>query len=510
MTIVSRAESSLHVIIRSIVVIVHGLGYLAASEADEIAMRAGFDKMMWLGVMLLLGAGGCSALSPPEQGPVSTPARPLWSESEVRQHLRFFNGSDVAERGTGTAGYATAAAYVAARMQEFELQPALEGIFRLVYSTPINALRSARLVPVGGDSLAFYPGVDFLPDGRSDAGTMTFTMLSVLGQELTFPGAGQHPAIVVAAAEVTTERLQDWRRVGVQVVLMVGPLEPRPAARPVPGVLIMQVTQQAMAHLLQTSPGAVERLLQSGEEARQPLPQPVRVQVEGEPMPSAGAINTIGYLAGKQPALSQEAVLVCADLDDIGTFAGVRTMQADHLGASTAALLEVARQYAFFTNYYSLPERSVVFAVLSGSRLEQAGLRAYLQQPTWAPSRIHAVIYVGLDPVEEPAVRALLAPREIPLYTVPPPADTTQSRVVALLPGRRSARGSTVQSRTEQGRDNPGRQPPPRLPELIEAAVQDALLMAESVNNLLLREAITPASFRPIAADTLRVPVENE
>jgi hypothetical protein len=81
---------------------------------------------------------------------------------------------------------------------------------------------------------------------------------------------------------------------------------------------------------------------------------------------------------------------------------------------------------------------------------------------------------------------------------------------VALLPGRRSARGSTVQSRAEQGRDDPGRQPPPRLPELIETAVQDALLMAESVNDLLLREAITPASFRPLAADTLRVPVENE
>lgn len=471
-------------------------------------MRAGFDKMMWLGVVLVLYAGGCSALSPPEQGPVSTPARPLWSESEVRQHLRFFNGADVAERGTGTAGYATAAAYVAARMQEFGLQPALEGIFRLVYTTPINTLRSARLTPVGGDSLAFYPGVDFLPDGRSDAGTSTITTLSVLGLSLTASEVEQ--AVVVAAAEATAERLQGWQRAGVQVALLVGPLEPRPAARPVPGLLIVQVTQQALARLLQTSPGAVERLLQSAETVRQPLPQPVRVQIDGEPMPNAGALNTIGYIAGKQPALSREAVLVCADLDDIGTFAGVRTMQAGHLGASTAALLEVARQYAFFTNYYSLPERTVIFSVLSGSRLQHAGLRAYLQQPTWALSRIHAVIYIGLDPAEAPAVRALLAPHEIPLYTAPPPPDTTGADAMVLLPGRRSARGSTVQSQTDRRGEDPGRQPPPRLPELITASVQHALHMAESVNDLLLREAITPASFRPIAADTLRVPVENE
>jgi len=492
------------------VVIVRLLGYLAASEAGEISMRIGFDKIMWLGVVLVLYAGGCSALAPPEQGPISTPARPVWSESEVQHHLRFFNGSDVAERGTGTVGYATAAAYVAARMQEFELQPALEGIFRLIYATPINVLRSARLIPVGGDSLAFYPGIDYLPDGRSDAGVTLVTAFSVLGQELTVPDPGALSAVVVAAAEATNERLQGWQRAGVQVALLVGPLEPRPVARPIPGILVMQVTQQATARLLQMSPGAVERLLQSNDEERQPLLQPVRVQVEGEPMPSAGAINTIGYIAGKQPALSQEAVLVCADLDDIGTFAGVRTMQADHLGASTAALLEVARQYAFFTQYYSLPERSIVFAVLSGARLEHAGLRAYLHQPTWALSRVHSVIYVGLDPSEEPAVRALLAPHEISLYPVPPPADTTQSDAVVLLPGRRSARGSTVQSRAERGREDPGRQTPPRLPELIEAGVQKALLMAESVNDLLLREAITPAAFRPIAADTLRVPVERE
>jgi hypothetical protein len=34
--------------------------------------------------------------------------------------------------------------------------------------------------------------------------------------------------------------------------------------------------------------------------------------------------------------------------------------------------------------------------------------------------------------------------------------------------------------------------------------------MADALNNMLLREAITPASFRPLAADTLKIPVDNQ
>ena len=73
---------------------------------------------------LALGAG-CRSIAVPTAPPRSTPLRPLWSNESLREHLEFFNGSDVTGRATGTSGYATAAAYVAARMGEFGLQPAL-------------------------------------------------------------------------------------------------------------------------------------------------------------------------------------------------------------------------------------------------------------------------------------------------------------------------------------------------------------------------------------------------
>jgi hypothetical protein len=315
--------------------------------------------------------------------------------------------------------------------------------------------------------------------------------------------------VLFAGTEVAAERLLAWQQTGATVVFVVGPLQPRPAPEPVPGLMIVQITSQALARLLQTSLGEAMALLQSVEVRAQALPQSVWVQVEGEYVPGAGAINTIGYVAGKQPALSQQAVLVCADLDDVGTFAGVPTLSMGQFGIGAAAVLEVARQYAFFTDYYSIPERSVMFAMLSGGRLGQAGLRAYLEQPTWALSQIRAVVYVGLDPQETPAVQTLLAPYNLPLYIVH--ADSAQATPVVLLPGRRSLRGSTVdnQAQTESGSD-PGRQTPPRRSDLIDAGVQEALRMADALNNMLLREAITPASFRPLAADTLKIPVDNQ
>ncbi len=127
---------------------------------------------------LVLGAG-CRSITVPEAPPRSTPLRPLWSNASLREHLVFFNGPDVTGRATSTSGYARAAAYVAARMGEFRLQPALAGNAQVIYPTPINAIRAATFLAVGSDTLSFYPGVDYLPDGRSDSGQVEISMLVI-------------------------------------------------------------------------------------------------------------------------------------------------------------------------------------------------------------------------------------------------------------------------------------------------------------------------------------------
>ncbi len=454
---------------------------------------------------LALGAG-CRSIAVPEAPPRSTPLRPLWSNESLREHLAFFNGSDVAGRATGTSGYATAAAYVAARMGEFGLQPALAGNARVIYPTPINEIRAATFLAVGSDTLSFYPGVDYLPDGRSDSGQVEISALVIDPGGLAdaapaLPGS----AVLLPAQKASTDYLQGLRDAGARVALLVGALAPRPATFPVRGLIVAQVLPETAMGLMRTTRANLNAQLRRTERIVWRLPRAVRLRVETQALPGAGALNILGYTPGKHPARAEDLVIVCTDLDAVGTFAGVPTLDTAHLGVGAAALLEVAQQYAFFARFESLPERSVLFAVFSGARQGHAGLRAYLHHPLWALDHTRAVVYVGLDPTDEPAVRSLLAAYDLPLHAVAPPPDTLGARGVVLLPARRPPRRRTLRPSGEEA----FRSDPPRLSDLIDAGVVSARQMAEAVHTLLLREAATGASLMPVDADTLRIPVEN-
>lgn len=465
-----------------------------------------------LGILVLAGGGlgaGCQSLTVvPEAPPRSTPQRPLWNDASLREHLDFFNGSDVEGRATGTAGYATAAAYVAARMGEFGLQPALAGNAQVIYPTPINEVRGAAFLAVGleSDTLQFYNGVDYLPDGRSDSGQVEIGALVIdpVGATegvRTLPGS----AVLVPAQKASTEYLQTLREAGAQVALLMGPLTPRPATLPIRSLIVVQILPETAMGLMRITRANLSAQLGRDERLVWRLPRAVRLRVEGLALPQAGGLNVLGYTPGKHPALAEELVIVCADLDAVGTFAGVPTLDTAHLGVGATALLEVAEHYAFFARFESLPERSVLFAVFSGGRQGHAGLRAYLRHPLWALDHTRAVIYVGLDPSEEPAVRSLLDVYDLPLRLVATPPDTLGARGVVLLPERRPPRRRTLRPSDEEA----FRSDPPRLSDLIDVGVVSARQMAEALHALLLREAATGASLVPVDADTLRVPVEN-
>jgi len=268
-------------------------------------------------------------------------------------------------------------------------------------------------------------------------------------------------------------------------------------------LIVVQILPETAMGLMRTTRATLNAQLRRAERIVWRLPRAVRLRVETQALPDAGAINILGYTPGKHPVRAEDLVIVCADLDAVGTFAGVPTLDTDHLGVGAAALLEVAQQYAFFARFESLPERSILFAVFSGARQGHAGLRAYLHHPLWALDHTRAVVYVGLDPTDEPEVRSLLAAYDLPLYAVAPPPDTLDARGVVLLPVRRPPRRRTL--RGEQA----FRSDPPRLSDLIDAGVVSARQMAEAVHTLLLREAATGASLMPVNADTLRIPVEN-
>lgn len=430
-----------------------------------------------LSCWLAIGTG-CAVLAVPEMPAPSAPVGIEWQESFLREHLRFFNGSESGGRGTASVGYARAAAYVGARMRQFGLQPGIHGDFRLVYQTPLNYPIASDLVAVGSDTLVLYPGVDFLPDARSDSGSAVFDRIFLLKDPENAPisDAGSERVALVEAASLTSAALAALRSAPFDAVLSMGALSPGTAARPVPGLLIQQITPPAAAALLGVK--RIELAPQENPVRIFELPHEARMRVVNDFQEDAGAVNVLGFLAGKHPVRRQELVVVCADLDAVGSMGGVRTLDLQNLGTHAAALLELARNYGILSGYRSVPERTLLFAVFSGSRLGNAGLRAYLQNPLWELGKTVSMVYVGLPDHREQGVRNLLVPFDIPLFTVEPADDARYEQELVLVPEPatvRRARDRATQPSNEAV----------SLPELLDDAVARAQYLAKETHELL-------------------------
>ena len=382
----------------------------------------GHATLAVLGLVAIVAAfsAGCAILAVPQETQPSQRVGLAWRDDFIREHLRFFNGSESEDRRTGSVGYARTAAYVAARMRQFGLQPAVHGDFRLVYQTPLNLPVDADLVALGNDTLFFYPGVDFLADARSDSGLVAFDRVDVLAGDLANVRTS-HSGIAMLDTRTTDENhLSTLRSRGFRVALLVGPLLPTTAARPIAGLLVMQISSTAASELLGGL--SVDDVLQRGVDQSIQMPHDVRLRIATDFREDAGAINVMGYLAGKHPELREELVIVCADLDAIGSVGGVRTLDLQNFGIHASALLELARNYETLDRFGFAPERTLLFAVFSGARLSNAGLKAYLQNPLWEIDHTVAVVYLGLPEDREPEVSNLLGAHDIPLFSVAPSA----------------------------------------------------------------------------------------
>lgn len=446
---------------------------------------------------------GCALFRVPDEPPEPTPLQPVWMDEELEEHLDFLNTGEAARRTTGTQGYARAAAYVAARMREYRLQPALGDEFRTVYSTPINyPISSALRTAHGADSLVFYPGIDILADGRSDSGSVSVRIVVNTDDTTGIHQAPKVPfGVLFQEGSVDRTTLARWRAAGAVLAITVEPLTPRFYNARVPGLLAFQLT-----------PGSLLRLI-SPEVAAAPYGRPIRQErrivgrVRSDYEPRAGAMNVMGYIAGKHPVHGRDLVLVCADLDAVSDFAGIPTIDFGNFGVGTAALLEVARNLSFVSRRWSLPERSVMIAVWSGAQLGHQGLRYFLENPTWSLSRVTSVIYLGLTADEEPAVRKLLADRGLTLHVIPPSAEPLFERSLVLTPDPAIRRMQRERSRAARTAPAPDRdEVAPDMSVVVDSAVVQARRIADAAYGRIMFATTHPKPFHPVREDTLSIP----
>ena len=427
---------------------------------------------------------------------------PVWSEDELEDHLEFLNSNEAAERTTGTSGYAQSAAYVAARMREFRLQPVVGDDFRVVYTTALNYPISGALRTVAdADSTIFYPGIDFLPHGHTDSGEVSVRWLVLAEDTAGIASAPNLPfGVVFDQGDVDGSILRAWRDAGAVLAIEVQPLAPRYHTDRVRGLVAIQLAPNAANDLIPRNWST----LASG--SRIELPGRIIALARADFQRNAGAINLLSYVAGKHPVSAKDLVIVCADLDDISTYAGVESVDFQNFGVGTSALLEVARNLGYVSRRWSLPERSVLLAVWSGSQLGHQGLRHFLANPNWPRHRISSVIYMGLAPDDEPAVRQLLAEHGLSLHVVPSRGTPLFERRFVLLPDPSLRRMAGESRRSALPAPTADRYALPDMDDVIDHAVVQARDLAAAAYERLMLESTDDRPYFPANEDSLIVP----
>lgn len=464
---------------------------MTAAHPFAAAVRAVRPLCLAGPLLAALVLAGCVALQEPAPAVQSTPVDPQWRTDLLAEHLRVLNGSDVGSRATGTAGYAIAAAYVDARLREFGLHPTRPGQHRLVYQTPIVRPLAVSMRAVAGDTVTYEVGQDVLPDARS-------ATVRALFQEVVTGRAAAAWALgraVLVPAEPTWSRLQRLEAAGAAAVLVVDTLRGRPAARQLDRLAVARITPEVAVHLTGLAPATLARALADSAATIRTLRRVVDLRVANDFEPRAGAVNVVAYVPGGHPTLAREAVLFCADLDAAEAVRGVDVLDLERLGAGTAAVLELARVYAALSSYWTVPERTLILAVWSGSLIGSAGLRAFLEQPTWSLDRIRAVVYVGLQAEQEAEVRALLAEYGLTLYAVPaPPAAAVRRQVLTPTPPRRPGASVTPAP------------PAISVADAVRAQTDVARRLAEAAYPIVLSESMGDDVLVPLVGDSLRLP----
>lgn len=435
-------------------------------------------------------------LRAPEPEVRPAPGIPVWNRYDTREHLSFLNSSSAAARAPGTEALATAAEYVASRMGGYRLQPVYDQGFRMRFNVPTHRIDAAQMSVAGADSVALSLGYDFAPDPRSASGnaSMNFIHVAPEGDAVPFPAASASAhAVMITGSDATTDRLQALADSGFRLVLVAQDLAPRAAARPVRGLLVVQVPPRTAAWLMGLPRPEFDRLWEQPEVLLRSLPRRLIVEVVASTFPSVEAVNVAGYVAGGHPTLSRDLVIVASNLDALPLIADERVIDYRSYGIGLTAMLEVARNEIAVSRQWTHPMRSLMFVAVTGR--DAVGLSRLLEASPWEMSRIRAVIYVGLREEDEAEARQVLASQGIPLEVVRHPDQIFERRFV--FSSERSARSRSPLPLDETSYRGP------ESSVIMTRAVEAAFTMANETHRLVQSHAgLVPSPASAIVVQT--------
>jgi hypothetical protein len=378
-------------------------------------------KVLAVAALMLCGLTAC------QSGPPPTKETSAWWS-----HVAFLASDSVQGRLTGSEGYALAATYVADQFRSNGLEPAgADGYFQPVsYEVQtIDALHS-HLALVGGDggAAAFALGDDMVLSAGVLQPARVDAALVFVGYGLRVPEAGYDdfagidlrgkiavllsgaptsvpgPLQAFARAETLAKTLEAMGAAGVLSIqtpnVMEVPWERIKLASQQPGMYLSEPDLRryhAPALVGAVNPASAPRLfagapqdfatLAALADQHKPMPHfPLAFRLGATVIADHATIkanNVVAELPGGDPTLGDQAVVLSAHLDHLGTGRpdhgdGIFRGAMDN-ASGVASLLEVAR--ALHQNA-PRPKRSILFVAVGGEEKGLLGSRYFAAHPT--------------------------------------------------------------------------------------------------------------------------------
>jgi hypothetical protein len=374
--------------------------------------------------------------------PIPTPADPPFDGARAKADVTWLADPARTGRGVGTPGIDAAADWIEGQMKGIGLAPAGSEGYRQVFEAPVGArLLDGNALTLDGKAeklSADWQPFTFSDDGKVE-GELVFAGYGITAPELSYDdyaGLDVKGKIVLLAQDFPGEqdpkspfrdpknyRYGEWRYKvtnardhGAAAVLAVRDDWNHPGKDEIPawkgspssraGLVAARVTLEAMKR------AGVDVADLATPIATDMKPRSKSLGVKGSVQVAvmherARTANVAGKIAGSDPAVADECVIVGAHYDHLG-FGGENSASPDqigqaHLGADdnasgTAAILAVARAFAS----QAPPRRTVVIVAFSGEELGVLGSSYFVKNPPAGCTVPKMQLMVNLDMVGRP------------------------------------------------------------------------------------------------------------
>ena len=343
-----------------------------------------------LSLFALFSAEGANGGQAEDQLP---PASNQVTAADLRQHVEFLSGDELAGRATGSPGLKRAALYLARSLERAGLEPGGDdgGYLQRIELVRIKHEEVPELTvsTTSGEALEVVYGRDFDYYARGEAKSTGELKLIVVSSQADLPAeVDENSAILMDGSRRERSEWLEARGMGAGegwgLYLRYGSKRPGKTKSEVRGGGLQLVDEAAVAHDpcdILIVRGALREALEAGQVSQLAL----RVFAQEERVEDQNVIGVIrGVGTAERPELANEAIVLSAHIDHIGVKSDVTEGEdsiyngADDDASGTAALLEIADAW----HGEAAPARTIVFLLATAEEIGLLGTKWYLDHPT--------------------------------------------------------------------------------------------------------------------------------